>query len=125
VSATQATDTTQYPYWIQSTQRWTSQRLSAGTNGTLAVTSDMVIFPQYAVNQATPFWSNYFNAWMLVHGTGFPTSQVMVMTAPKLEEPCTDSAGLAVTCTPNVTRGSTGYAITGHPEYESRARRSS
>ena len=71
----------------------------------------------YEMNQSTPFWNNYFNKWMFVHGNGFPQSDLMVMTADHLSGPWTRHGVIAST-KPHGHRDGLRYAMTGHPEYD-------
>jgi hypothetical protein len=117
VLAANATDVSQYQYWNAATSTWTSQRFANGQLGSLAVSSAQAIFPANALGQSNAFWSTYYNTWMFVYGTSFGYSDVMVMTAPKLEGPWTTGFTIASTC-PNQTCSAIRYAIAPHPEFD-------
>jgi hypothetical protein len=115
--AAEATDVSAYQYWNAATSSWTTQRLGNGQLGTLNVTSAQALFPASALGQSNAFWSTYYNTWMFVYGTGFGYSDVMAMTAPKLEGPWTQGFTVASTC-PNNVCSAIRYAIAPHPEYD-------
>jgi hypothetical protein len=117
VPAAQATDVSAYQYWDASAGAWTTRRFSNGQLGTLALTSAQALFPLHALGQSNAFWSTYYNTWMFVYGTSFGYSDVMVMTAPRLEGPWTKGFSIASTC-PNNICGAIRYAIVPHPEYD-------
>jgi hypothetical protein len=117
VPASQATDVSAYQYWNGATSSWTTQRFANGQLGTLNVTSAQALFPANALGQSNAFWSTYYNTWMFVYGTSFGYSDVMVMTAPKLEGPWTQGFTVASTC-PNSACSAVRYAIAPHPEYD-------
>ncbi|KAB8336638.1 hypothetical protein FH972_020949 [Carpinus fangiana] len=108
-----------YEYWDQSNQSWGKQRIGDGSNGTLKLTGDMAIFGKYKMNQASPFWSNYYNRWMFIYGNGFGTTDVLLMTADNLYGPWEDHDSIAET-RPNVPTDSNNmrYCVTGHPEFD-------
>jgi hypothetical protein len=115
--AARATDVSAYQYWDQSTSSWTAQRFGNGQLGTLDVSAAQAIFPEYALGQSNAFWSNYYNTWMFVYGTGFGYTDIQVMTAPKLEGPWTQGFAIASTC-PNNSCTALRYAIAPHPEFD-------
>ena len=117
VPAARATDVSAYEYWNAATSSWTAQRFANGQLGTLAVTRAQALFPPDALGQSNAFWSTYYNTWMLVYGTSFGYSDVMVMTAPALEGPWTPGFTIASTC-PNQQCSAIRYAIAPHPEFD-------
>ncbi len=118
VPASRAADVSAYQYWDQSQQQWTQQRFSlSGAFGTRKLTSQMALFSNRELGQSNPFWSNYYNTWMTVAGANVGYTDIMVMTAPKLEGPWTKPYTVASTC-PNNQCSAIRYAITPHPEYD-------
>jgi len=73
------------------------------------------------MSQSAPFWSNYYNVWMWVHGNTWGYSNILVMTAPNPWGPWTDS-GINVdtskACPNSDCSAGYRYAHMGHPEYD-------
>ena len=57
----------------------------------------MAIFDWYSMNQSAPFWSNYFNKWMLLYGDSWGFSHIRCKTADHLEGPWKDHGEVAKT----------------------------
>ncbi|MFB6551246.1 DUF4185 domain-containing protein [Streptomyces sp. NPDC056405] len=118
VSAERATDVSAYEYWDQSAKSWTDQRFTKdGRSGTRKLTKEMALFSNNELGQSNAFWSNHYNTWMFVAGANVGYTDVMVMTAPKLEGPWTKPKTVASTC-PTGKCSSMRYAIAPHPEYD-------
>ncbi|MFB7085235.1 ricin-type beta-trefoil lectin domain protein [Streptomyces sp. NPDC056296] len=117
VPANRATEVAAYEYWDQSARTWSTQRLTlGGANGTKKLTDAQSIFPDHMLGQSNAFWSNHYNTWMFVAGADVGYSDIMVMTAPRLEGPWTKLTTVGSTC-PTGTCG-LRYAIAPHPEYD-------
>lgn len=118
VPPSQAGDVSAYEYYLNSTDTWTSRRLSAsGAYGTIALNPDFAVANYLQVGQAPPFWSNYFRQWMWIYGNQYGDSDVYVRLAPRLEGPWTDYGRVA----PTDSSGQSGqlkYAINGHPAFD-------
>lgn len=68
------------------------------------------------MNQATPFWSNYFNKWMIIYGDCFGQSNIHVKTADHLEGPWNDHGEIAKTDpAADGKEKAFRYCQTGHP----------
>lgn len=106
-----------YEYWDNAERRWRKERIGDGQNGTIACTNEMAIFDWHAMNQSTPFWSNYYNKWMFLHGCGFPNSPIICKTADNLEGPWEDHGDMAKT-DPNGNEEGFRYCYTAHPEFD-------
>ena len=73
------------------------------------------------MNQAVPFWNVHFNRWMFIHGSSWPTSDVLCRTAETLEGPWEDHGSLCSTAAagaPNGDEKGFRYCINAHPEYD-------
>lgn len=116
-----ATDKSKYSYWDNGDRRWRprSPRNPAEPQGPkgLQLTQNMAIFDWYNMNQSAPFWSNYFNKWMLLYGDCFGGSPVRCKTADHLEGPWQDHGEIADTKpNPGVPEEKAfRYCHTGHP----------
>lgn len=118
VPADRATSLDDYEYWLNSTSSWTKQRQGNGeSDGTLRLKPEDAVFDWFVMNQATPFWSNYYACWMVIHGSSWPGSDVLCRTAERLEGPWTDHGGLCSTA-PRGDEQGFRYCITAHPEYD-------
>ncbi len=117
VPAAQATDITAYEYWSQKTKSWSGTRYGNGRAGTVTYTIDEALFSYAAHGQSNAFYSNYFNTWMFVYGADWPTSDIYVSTAPKLEGPWTSPITIGTTC-PTGSCGNLRYCIAPHPEFD-------
>lgn len=119
VPADKALDVDAYEYWLNNSREWTRQRLTTtGAFGTRKLEQEHALFGWMALNQANPFWSNYFNKWMLVHGTSWAGSHVMVQTADALEGPWTEHGQVASTDPRDGGKDGFRYCATGHPEFD-------
>lgn len=124
VPADKALERDAYQYWNNGTRSWSSQRPGKpGQQGTVECTKEMAIFDWHAMNQSAPFWSNWFNCWMLVHSSGWPESPVYVRTAERLEGPWVEHGEVASTEARGKEGGGVGggfrYCVVGHPEFDS------
>lgn len=115
--ALQATDVNKYEYWNNDKKEWTTARFADGNFGSLKCAKEHCIFDWLAMNQAAPFWSNYYNKWMLLHGDSWTYSDVIAKTADKLEGPWTDH-GVVATTKPEGHGDGFRYACNGHPEFD-------
>ncbi|KAI9715294.1 MAG: hypothetical protein M1828_000894 [Chrysothrix sp. TS-e1954] len=116
--AHEAMDVDKYSYWNEAQKEWTRQRFTRqGGMGSLKVEMEHAIFGWCAMNQATPFWSNYFNKWMFLHGSCFPDPQVEVRTADKLEGPW-EAHGQIASTLPDGKGEGFRYCVCGHPEFD-------
>ena len=115
--AHEATDVSKYEYWDNSKREWTRTRFANGQFGTIDVGQDQAIFGWMAMNQSAPFWSNYFNKWMFLHGDSFGFSDVICRTADKLEGPWEDH-GIVASTLPEGEGEGFRYCATGHPEFD-------
>ena len=112
--ANQATDINSYEYWLNDVRQWTKQRLS---DGNIKHENKHAVFQWMVMNQSAPFWSNYFNKWMLLYGACWGTSDVLCMTADQLEGPWAEHDVVASTKPPEGMEG-LRYCHTGHPEFD-------
>ncbi|KAB8360897.1 hypothetical protein FH972_024630 [Carpinus fangiana] len=119
VKRNHAAEIAKYEYFDNSTQSWGKQRFGDGTHGTRKLTPKMAVFGYLEMNQAAPFWSNYFNRWVFIHGNGYGNSPVLLKTAENLWGPWTDHGKIAET-KPDIPTDSNNlrYAIMGHPEFD-------
>ena len=115
--AHEATDVGKYEYWDNSKKEWTRTRLANGHMGTAKVEKEHAVFDWMVMNQAAPFWSNYFNKWMFLHGNCFGFSDVLCRTADKLEGPWHDH-GVVASTLPDGKGEGFRYCATGHPEFD-------
>lgn len=112
-------DVSGYEYWINDSRTWTHRRLTtSGALGSMKIEKEHAVFDWMTVNQANPFWSNYFNKWMLLHSTGWGGSDVMVQTADALEGPWEDHGTVASTAPRDGGEDGLRYCATGHPEFD-------
>jgi len=118
--ADKATDIDAYSYWDASTASWGTQRLTLhGEHGSKKLEAGQAVFGWMAMNQAAPFWSNYFNRWMFLYGNSWGYSDCLVMTAEKLEGPWDGHGGMVVCSTlPEKEGEGFRYACCGHPEFD-------
>ncbi|KAB8336921.1 hypothetical protein FH972_021226 [Carpinus fangiana] len=108
-----------YEYWLNGKKQWTKERMTVhGLNGTHKIAHDDSVFQWMVINQANPFWSNYFNCWLLLHGTSFGTSHVIAKTADKLEGPWKDHGVVAETGPRHGEKDGLRYCQVGHPEFD-------
>jgi hypothetical protein len=116
VPAARAEDLSAYQYWDQAKLAWTSTRFGDGSAGTSKVTRAQAIFKDRALGQSNAFWSNHYNKWMFVYGADVGYTDIMVMTADRLEGPWTAGFTVASTCPAGCS--SIRYTIAPHPEYD-------
>lgn len=117
VPAQRAGDVGAYEYWDGGSGCWTRTRLAKGDFGTIRVDKQHAVFDWMVMNQSAPFWSNYFNCWMVLHGTCFGFSDVMCRTADRLEGPWEDH-GMVANTLPEGKGEGFRYCHTGHPEFD-------
>ncbi|KAK5112187.1 hypothetical protein LTR85_011620 [Meristemomyces frigidus] len=118
VPADKALDMGSYEYWRNDSKTWTRQRFANGQFGTLQCTKEMAIFGWHEMNQSAPFWSNYFNKWMFIYSSGWPTSPVLCKTADRLEGPWEDHGEIATTLPEGHKDEGMRYCVVGHPEFD-------
>lgn len=118
VPAAQATDISKYEYWDGAARVWTDKRMGDGNNGSIPVTKENACFQWMSMNQSAPFWSNYFNKWMVLHGTCFGFSDIQCQTSDKLEGPWQDHGTVASTAPRNGEKDGFRYCHTAHPEFD-------
>ena len=121
VPAKHATDISAYEYWKNADRTWTRQCQANGSFGTAKLEIRDAIFDWHVMNQAVPFWNVHFNRWMFVHGSSWPTSDVLCRTASTLEGPWEDHGSLC-SAAPKGDEKGFRYCINAHPEYDSSGR---
>ena len=128
----EAQDVSKYEYWKNHSREWTRQRMTlSGALGTLKIDKEtedknegFAIFGWYCMNQSPPFWSNYFNKWMLLHTDGWPFTNIKCKTADKLEGPWEDHGDVAETKPQgHPSREGFRYCAVGHPEFDQSGKR--
>lgn len=115
-------DAGKYQYFDNSTKTWGSNRFTQdGRYGTVAISEKQAIFTGNSFDQTTPFWSNYYNTWMMAYGDKWSRTNIYIMTAPHLEGPWIKSSTVNIdTCilASCANDGQWHYAVAGHPEYD-------
>ena len=119
VKATEALDVNAYTYWDNEAGTWNTTRFGDGTHGTANYTEKQAVWGWYAHGQSNPFWSNYYNTWMSVYGSGWAGSDILYSTAPNLWGPWTPEKTVCPSCLPETNcDGHFRYAMNPHPEYD-------
>lgn len=117
-----ATDVNAYEYWLQDERRWVRERLTLnGGPGQIKCENRHAIFDWHVMGQSNPFWSNYFNCWLWLHGSGWAWSDVLCHTADRLEGPWQDH-GMVASTKPDGHGDGMRYCATGHPEFDESGR---
>lgn len=98
VPAARAEQLSAYQYGDQARQAWTATPFGDGSAGSLKITREQAIFKDRALGQSNAFWSNYYNKWLFVYGADVAYTDIMAMTADRLEGPWTTGFTIAPTC---------------------------
>lgn len=101
--------------------KWTRRRQADGAFGTGVLRKEDAVFGWHAMSQSVPFWSVWFGCWMLLHTSNWPESEILCMTAERLEGPWVEMGEVASTKVKVGGEGGEGgfvYCGTAHPEFD-------